>query len=234
MLSKSLIQFSVDGWSSFPSLLFDLRSNYGGGNHHNGNLLPKVPCTHCHTQGSRLCRGPQLIHTSSRDSWRLTGKSASVSVGPQLLSSGSWCTQGFVCALQESVSPVLCKFWGLYVGVNGHLLQESLCHTQVCYTQSPCPCGRPLQETNTQRQVWLSLCGYSWLHKVLFEPSKHLWWVWNLSLNAILPLLLSCWGFSLALGYEVSFSGGIQHSPVSSYSAVSCSFQVLTGEDEHK
>ena len=32
-------------------------------------------------------------------------------VEPVLLSPGSWCIQGFVCALQESVSPVLCKFW---------------------------------------------------------------------------------------------------------------------------
>ena len=32
MLSKSLIQFSVDGRSHVPSLLFDLRPNYGGGN----------------------------------------------------------------------------------------------------------------------------------------------------------------------------------------------------------
>ena len=30
MFSKSLIQFSVDGWGSVPSLLFDLRPNYGG------------------------------------------------------------------------------------------------------------------------------------------------------------------------------------------------------------
>ena len=30
MLSKSLIQFSVDGRSSVPSLLFDLRPNCGG------------------------------------------------------------------------------------------------------------------------------------------------------------------------------------------------------------
>ena len=30
-------------------------------------------------------------------------------VGSVLLSPGSWCTQGFVCAFQESVSPVLCK-----------------------------------------------------------------------------------------------------------------------------
>ena len=49
--------------------------------------------------------------------------------------------QGSVCALLESVSPVLCKFWGLCGGVNGDLLQEGLWHTQVCCTQSPCPCS---------------------------------------------------------------------------------------------
>ena len=30
MLSKILIQFSVDKWACFPSLFFDLRPNYGG------------------------------------------------------------------------------------------------------------------------------------------------------------------------------------------------------------
>ena len=39
-------------------------------------------------------------------------------VGSLLLSPGSWCAQGFICALQESVSPVLCKFWQLCNGVN--------------------------------------------------------------------------------------------------------------------
>ena len=34
--------------------------------------------------------------------------------------------QGSVCALQASLSPVLCKFWQLYGGVNGNLLQEGL------------------------------------------------------------------------------------------------------------
>ena len=71
------------------------------------------------------------------------------------------------------------------------------------------------------------------VHKVLFEPSKHLWQVWSLILNAILPLLPSCWGFSFALGHGVSFFGVIQHPPVSGCSAASCSFGVLTGEDEH-
>ena len=36
MLSKSLIQFSVDVWGCVPSLLFDLRPNYDGGNEENG------------------------------------------------------------------------------------------------------------------------------------------------------------------------------------------------------
>ena len=61
-----------------------------------------------------------------------------------LLSPGSWCAQAFVCALQESISAVLCKFWRLYGGVNDYLLQGGLCHTQVYCSQSPCPCGRPL------------------------------------------------------------------------------------------
>ena len=41
MVSKSLIQFSVDGWGCVPFLLFDLRPNYGGGNEDNGDLLPR-------------------------------------------------------------------------------------------------------------------------------------------------------------------------------------------------
>ena len=84
-------------------------------------------------------------------------------VGSLLLSSGSWCAQGSVCAFQESVSPVLFKFWQLYGGVNGNLLQEGLCHTQVYCTQSPCPCGSPLHTSSgdTQIQFCLSLCGVS-------------------------------------------------------------------------
>ena len=113
----------------------------------------------------------------------------------------SWvlCTQVFVCALQESVSPVLCKFWWLSGGVNGNLVQKGLCHTQVCCTQSLYPCGRPrLTHTSTgdtQTQIWLSLCwvSVSWCTQSLFEPSKHLWRVWGLIPNVISPLLPSCW-----------------------------------------
>ena len=142
----SLIQFSVDGWCCVPSLLFDLGPNHGGGNEDNGDFLQKFPCMHCYTQCPQPCSRPPLTHTSTGDSWTLTGKSGSVSCG--VTAPGSWCTQGFVCALQESVSTVLCKFWQIYGGVNGDLLQEGLCHTQDCCTQNSCPCGSPLL-TNT-------------------------------------------------------------------------------------
>ena len=131
-------------------------------------------------------------------------------VGSLLVSPGSWCTQGFVCALQESVSPVLCKFWWLCGGVNGDFLQGSLCHTQVYCTQSPCPFSSLLLKHNssggTPTQFCLSLCGVfrSWCAQGMFEPSKHLQHVWTLILNTILPLLPSFWDFSLALGHEVS------------------------------
>ena len=35
----------------------------------------------------------------------------------------------------------------------------------------------------------------------MFEPSKHLWQVWGLILNVVLPLLQSFWGFSFAPGH---------------------------------
>ena len=50
-------------------------------------------------------------------------------VGSLLLSPGSWCAQGFVYALQESVFLVLCKFCWFYGRVNGDHFQEGLCHT---------------------------------------------------------------------------------------------------------
>ena len=127
-------------WGCVPSLLFDLGPNYGGGNEDNGDLLLKVPWRHCSTQYPlpHPCSRLPLTHDSVKDSWTLTGK-----FGSGLLSSES-CEQGSVWSLQESVSQVQSKFWWLCGVVNGDLLQESLCHTQVCCTQSPCPCGRPL------------------------------------------------------------------------------------------
>ena len=142
--------------------------------------------------------------------WTLTGKSGSVSCG--VTAPFSWvlvCTR-FCCDLQESVSPVLCKFWWLYGGVNCDLLHGGLCHTQVCCAQSPCPVAAhcwpvPPQETLKHGSGSVSVGSLvSWCTQGLFEPCKHLWWVWGLILNAISPFLLSCWGFSFALGRGLS------------------------------
>ena len=90
--------------------------------------------------------------------------------------------------------PVLCKFWLLYGVVNGNLLQEGLCHTQVCCTQGPCPCSSPLLTRtytgDAQTQFCLSLCGVSgsWCTQGLFEPSECLWQRWDLILNVNSPL----------------------------------------------
>ena len=137
-----------------------------------------------------------------------------------------------------SLFPHLCKFWQLYGGVNDELLQEGLCHTQVCCTQGPCFCSRPLL-THTSTGVTQTLksrsgsVGSPDVHKVLLVPSKSLWQVWGLILNMILPILPSCWGFSFALGHGVSVLGGIQHSLVNGCSAVCCNCWVVAGEDEH-
>ena len=77
ILSKCLIWFSVDGWSYIPSLSFDLRPNYGGGNEVNDNLLQKVLCMHSYTQCPQPCSRPPPTHASAGDSWTLMGKSGS-------------------------------------------------------------------------------------------------------------------------------------------------------------
>ena len=90
-------------------------------------------------------------------------------------------------------SKSLCKFWQLYGGVNGDLLQEGLCHTQACCTQSPSPRSRPLwtctSAGDTQTPLWLSLYGVSgsWCTKGLFESSERLWRVWGLILTQFCP-----------------------------------------------
>ena len=73
-----------------------------------------------------------------------------------------------------------------------------------------CNCRSPLLiSTSTgdaQTQYCLTLCGVpgSWVAQGLFEPSERLWQVWSLILNANLPFLLSCWGFSFALRSGIS------------------------------
>ena len=197
MLNKYVMQFSIGGQSCVSSLQFDLRPDYGGGNEDNGSYLQKDLCMHCHTQCPQPCNRPLLTQPPPkilRHSWASLNQSL---VGSLLLSPECCCAQGFVCVFKECVSPVLCKFWLLYGGVNGDLLQECLCHSQVGYTQSPCPCKQSTTYPCLHRRHSLKALsgsvsvGSPGTHKALFEPSNLLWWAWGLILKVIQPLLSS-------------------------------------------
>ena len=154
-------------------------SNYGEGNEDNGDLLQNIPCTYCYTQCPQLCSRPPPTHASTGDSWTLEGKPGSVSCG--VTASFSWVLVHKVLFVLSKralfASPVSSgsSMLGRGGGVNGDLLQEGLCHTQVCCTQSPCLCGRPLLTStgDAQTQFCLSLCGVpgSWCTQGLCEPS---------------------------------------------------------------
>ena len=132
MLSKSLIQFSLMGGAVFPpyyltwgqtmvEVMKIMVTSFKRSHAHTAVLSAPVAGHHWPT------RPPETPGHSPAS----LGQSLVASL---LLSPRSWYTQDFICAFQESVSPVLCEFWWLYGGVNGDLVQEGLCHTEVCCT----------------------------------------------------------------------------------------------------
>ena len=114
MLSKSLIWFSIGVLDCVPSLFFTW-----------GQTMVKVMKTMgASFKSSHVCTAtlsapnpaaghwqPTPLPETPGHSWASLGQSL---MGSLLLSPGSWCAQVSICALQESVSPVLCKFWQLY------------------------------------------------------------------------------------------------------------------------
>ena len=164
------------------------------------------PCTNCYIQCPQPCSTTTDPRLCQRETPGHSPESLGQSlVGSLLLSPGSWCSS--FCLFPPRVCcPVRCKFWRLYGVINGDLLQEVLCYTQVCCTQNPYHCGSPLltctSTGDTQTQLCLSICGVSgpWCTQGIFEHIGLLWQVWSLFLNTILPLLPSCWGFTFALG----------------------------------
>ena len=58
MLSKSLIQFSADGWDCVFSLRLFLRPKYGKGDGGKCNLLQKDLCQHAPAPGTVVVSSP--------------------------------------------------------------------------------------------------------------------------------------------------------------------------------
>ena len=84
------------------------------------------------------CSRPPLTHASMETSGHSQVSLGQSLVGSLLLSPGSWCTKFCLCP-PWVYFPTLCKFWCLYGGVNGDLLQEVLCRTQGCWARAPVP-----------------------------------------------------------------------------------------------
>ena len=110
--------------------------------------------------------------------------------------------------------PVPCKFWQLYGRVNGDLLQEGWCHTQLCCTQSPCPWNQPLlTRTSTGDShmlkirsgsvavgslvwaLWVSLVGMGFDSKCGVSPP-----------TILLGLLLCPWMWGVFFWWDPTFS----------------------------
>ena len=117
MFSKSLIQFSVDGWGCVPSLLFTWGET----------MMEVMKIMVTSFKKSQACTGtlsvpsPEAGHHRPTPLLETAGHSrASLGqslVGSLLLSPGSWCTQRSVCALQQSISQSCVSSGGSMVGL---------------------------------------------------------------------------------------------------------------------
>ena len=158
MLSKSFIQFSVDGWICVPSLLFTwgqtmvevMKIMATSFKRSMQTPLHSVPPTMQQQATANPCLCWRLLDTHSQVWVSFLWGHCSFLLGPGV--------HKVLFVPSKSLFPVLCKFWWFYGGVNGDLLQEGLCHTQACCTQSPWPCGSPLltctSTGDTQTQFW--------------------------------------------------------------------------------
>ena len=109
-----------------------------------------------------------------RDSWTLTASLGQSLVGSLLLS--PWCTPSSICALQESVSPVLCKFWWLYGGLTVTSSKRAYAIPRSVAHRAPAPAAghyRPVPSQETLKHSFGSVSVGSLgpgAYKVCFSP----------------------------------------------------------------
>ena len=168
MLSEPLIQFSIDGWSCVPSLLFAWAQTMVEAMKRMGTSLRRSQaCV------AAVCAPNPAEATADRPlRWRLPETHRQASCG--VTAPFSWVLVHTVQLRPPSVySPVLCRFWQLCPGVNGHLLREDVCHT---HTQSPTPAAdhcRPVPPQETLKHSCVSVSVGSLgpgAHKVCLSP----------------------------------------------------------------
>ena len=117
---------------------------------------------HCYTQCPEPCSRPPLTHVSTGESRTRASLGQSL-VGSLLLSPGSWCIQGSVCALQESISQSCVSSGGSMVGLMAtsskrFMPYPGLLHPEPLPLQQATADPRLCQSLlDTPRQVWISL-----------------------------------------------------------------------------
>ena len=103
MLSKTLIQFSVDRWGCISSLLFTWGQTMVEAMK---IIVTAFKMSHAHT-ATVSAPNPEASHRQLTTSPETPGHSQASQgqslVESLLLSPGSWCTQSFVCALREGL-----------------------------------------------------------------------------------------------------------------------------------
>ena len=198
-----------------PSLLFDLRPNYGGGNKDNGALLQKVS----------QCPQPRPPPETPGHSQASLSQSL---VGSLLLSPGSWCTQGLF-VLSKSL------FWWLYGGLMMTSSKRTYAIPRPAAPRPPTPVAVHCrlvspQETLTHSNTGLSqsLWGAQGFVRALQASlvgmafdSKHDF----VSLTILLRLLLCPWTWGIFFWWDPTFSCRM-------FLPVGCDFGVLAGENE--
>ena len=117
------------------------------------------------------CQPTPLPETPGH-SWASLGQSL---MGSLLLFPGSWCTQGFVCALQETVSPVLCKFWWHCDGLMATSSKGAYAKPRSAAPRAPVPAAGhcwhvPPQQTLKQFCLGLCVVSGSWCAQVHLGP----------------------------------------------------------------
>ena len=168
-LSKSLIKFCW--WGCVPSLLIDLKTNYGGGSEDAGDLLQRVPCRHCYPQCPQPCDRPPPTQPSERllDTHRQVWVSLSRDRCSFLLGPG---------ALLASVSPVLCKFWWLYGGLMATSSKRAYATPRPAAPRAPAPAVVHCWPGPHRRHLSTVLCQSLWGLSVLV-CTGFVWTLWG-------------------------------------------------------
>ena len=214
MLIKSLIQFSVDGWSCVPSLLFTWGQTM--------LEVMKIMVTSLkisHTCTATLSAPNSAAgHDQSTPPLETPGHSKA-SLGQSLLGSlllfpGSWCRQGSICTLQESISQSCVSSASSVVGLMATSSKRAYAIPKSAAPRAPTPAAvhcwpAPPQETLQHSSVsvsvglwvlvctrcvwalWVSLAGTGFDSKCDFTPPTILLglplcpWTWGVSSQSL-------------------------------------------------